>query len=155
MKKTLFLILGVLLFCASSYSQTTEEKAIKKVCIAQTKAFNDFDIDALAAYHVQSVNDQLTINKSDGSYSVTSGWENINKALKNYFQKSKKGSVKLASDNFMFVVQGKMAFVCYNASSQNTNGKTTISREYRTLQKIKGQWKILAVLVYIDYIKAK
>ena len=54
MKKSFTLILGVLLFCANTYSQTADEEAIKKVCVAETKAFNDFDFDAYASYHVQS-----------------------------------------------------------------------------------------------------
>jgi ketosteroid isomerase-like protein len=151
MKKSFILILGVLLFCAPSYSQTADQDSIKKVCIAETKAFTDFDFDALASYHVQSADDQLALNKADGSFSSISGWEAISKALKNYFQTGKKETVKLASDNFTFVIHGDMAFACYNASSQNTEGKTSVSKEFRTLLKINGQWKILSVQVYGDH----
>jgi ketosteroid isomerase-like protein len=155
MKKTLILILGVLLFCTHSYSQTADEEAIKKVCIAETKAFTDFDYDALASYHVQSADDQLALNKPDGSFSSISGWEAISKALKNYFQTGKKETVKLASENFNFVIHDDMAFACYNASSQNTEGKTTLAKEFRTLLKINGQWKILAVQAFINYPSGK
>lgn len=155
MKKSFTLILGVLLFCANTYSQTADQEAIKKVCVAETKAFNDFDFDAYASYHVQSTDDQLALNKADGSFSSISGWEAISKALKNYFQTSKKESVKLASDNFTFVIHDDMAFACYNASSQNTEGKTSVSKEFRTLLKINGQWKILAVLAYADHLSGK
>jgi ketosteroid isomerase-like protein len=155
MKKSFILILGVLLFCANTYSQTEEEDAIKKVCVAETKAFNDFDFDALASYHVQSADDQLAVNKPDGSFSSLSGWETIGKALKNYFLATKKETVKLASDNFTFVIHGDMAFACYNASSQNTEGKTTLAKEFRTLLKINGQWKILGVQAFINYHSGK
>jgi ketosteroid isomerase-like protein len=153
--KSFILILGALLFCAQTFSQTADEEAIKKVCIAETQAYVDFDYDALASYHVQSADDQLALNKADGSFSSISGWEAISKALKNYFQTSKKEPVKLASDNFTFVIHGDMAFACYNASSQNTEGKTSVSKEFRTLLKINGQWKILSVLVYGDHTSGK
>jgi ketosteroid isomerase-like protein len=155
MKKLIILLITVLFLTTNSYAQNREEEAIKKVCIAETKAYNDFDIDALAAYHVQSVNDQLVANLPDGSFNAKSGWGNISNALKDYFQSSKKESVTLSSNNFTFVIQDKMAFVCYNASSKNTAGKTTLTREYRTLLKIKGQWKILAEQVYADYTSGK
>jgi ketosteroid isomerase-like protein len=155
MKKLIILFSAVLFLSAQSYSQTAEEEIIKKVCIAETKAFNDFDMDALAAYHVQSANDQLVLNKADGKFSATSGWENISKKLKNYFQTGKKQNAKLASENYVFVIEGNMAFVCYNASSQNAAGKTSQSKEYRTLLKMKGKWKILAGQVYIDYTSGK
>jgi ketosteroid isomerase-like protein len=155
MKKLIILIVGVLFLTTNSSAQNKEEEAIKKVCIAETKAYNDFDLDALAAYHVQGVNDQLVANLPDGSFNAKSGWENISKALKDYFQSSKKESVTLSSNDFTFVIQGKMAFVCYTASAQNAAGKTTITREYRNLLKIKGQWKILAEQVYADYTSGK
>jgi ketosteroid isomerase-like protein len=153
--RSFILIIGLLLFCAQTYSQTADEEAIKKVCIAETKAFSDFDFEAYASYHVQSENDQLALNKPDGSFSSISGWETISKGMKNYFQTSKKETVKLASDNFSFVIHDDMAFACYNASSQNTEGKTSLSKEFRTLLKINGQWKILAVLAYVDHRSGK
>jgi ketosteroid isomerase-like protein len=155
MKKSFIFLLGVLLFCTHSYSQTADEDVIKKVCMAETQAYVDFDFDALASYYVQSANDQLTWNKTDGSFGTLSGWEAISKDLKDYFQTAKKGNVKLSSDNFTFVIHGDMAFACYNASSQNAEGKTTLAKEFRTLLNIKGQWKILAVEAYIDHTSGK
>jgi hypothetical protein len=155
MKRSFILILGVLLFCAHSYSQTTDEEAIKKVCIAETQAYIDFDYDALASYHVQSADDQLAWNSPDGSFGSESGWETISKGLKNYFQTGKKESLKLSSDNYSFVIHDDMAFACYNANSQNTEGKTTLAKEFRTLLKINGQWKILAVQAFINHPSGK
>jgi ketosteroid isomerase-like protein len=148
MKKVSLLFIAGLLFGAYSFSQTADQKDIKRVCIAETKAFHDFDFDALASYHVQSADDQIAYNTPDGSFGSSSGWESISKILKNHFQTNKKETVKLSSDNFTFVIHGDMAFVCYNASSQNAEGKTSLSKEFRTLLKINGEWKILSVLVY-------
>jgi hypothetical protein len=153
--KSFFLILGVLLFCTHAYSQTTDEEAIKKVCMAETQAYVDFDYYALASYHVQSADDQLAWNTPDGSFGSQSGWEAIGKGLKNYFQTGKKQSLKLSSDNYHFVIHGDMAFVWFNASSQNDAGKTTLMTGYRALLKINGQWKILAVQAFINHPSGK
>jgi hypothetical protein len=58
MKKSIILIIGVWCFTTLSYSQNKEQSEIKKVCLAETKAYYDLDIDVLATYHVQSVDDQ-------------------------------------------------------------------------------------------------
>jgi hypothetical protein len=153
--KSFIPILAVLLFSAPSYSQTEDQEAIKKVCIAETQAYVDFDYETYASYHVQSADDQLTVNKADGSFGSLSGWEAISKRLKDYFLTGKKETVKLASNNFTFIIHGDMAFACYNPSSQNTEGKTTLAKEFRTLLKIKGQWKILAVQAFINHTSGK
>ena len=155
MKKSFILILGLLLFCANTYSQTADEEAIKKVCIAETQAYVDFDYAALASYHVQSADDQLAWNTPDGSFGSKSGWEAISKDLKNYFLTGKKQSLKLSSDNYHYIIHGDMAFAWFNGSTQNAAGKTTLMKGYRTLLKINGQWKILAVLAYVDHTSGK
>ena len=48
-----------------------------------------------------------------------------------------------------------MAFVWFDASTQNDAGKITLMKGYRTLLKINGQWKILAVLAYVDHPSGK
>ena len=155
MKKSFILILGALLLCAHTYSQTPDKEAIKKICIAETKAYVDLDYDAWASNHVQSADEQLAWNNPDGSFGSESGWETISKGMKDYFQTSKKENLKLSSDNFTFVIKGDMAFATFNRSSQNTEGKTTQMKEYRTLLKINGQWKILTVQAYVDHPSGK
>jgi hypothetical protein len=104
---------------------------------------------------VQSADEQLAWNNPDGSFGSQSGWETISKGMKDYFQTGKKENVKSSSDNYTFVIHGDMAFACFNRSSQNTGGMVTLLKEYRTLLKIKGQWKILAVQAYADHTSGK
>lgn len=155
MKKTYFFIVGLLLFCANSYSQTAEEDAIKKVCIAQTQAYADFDYEALASYHVQSAEDLLAWNTPNGAFGTQTGWENIRKSLKYYFQTGKKQYLKSSSENYHFIIHGDMAFVWFDYSTQTEAGKTTLMKGYRSMLKINGQWKILAVLAYVDHTPGK
>ena len=65
--KHLFLSLAFgLLAVAPVFAQKNEE-AIKKVCLAETQAWLDQDVEAWAATHLQSDQDVLTWNNSDGT----------------------------------------------------------------------------------------
>jgi hypothetical protein len=97
----------------------------------------------------------LAWNNPDGSFGSESGWERISTGMKDYFKTSQKKNLKLSSDNYTFVIHGDMAFASFNSSSQNAEGKTMLSKEYRSLLKINGQWKILAVQAYVNYPSEK
>ena len=151
MKKLLYLILGGLLLCGQTFSQTADQEAIKKVCLAEIQAYVDYNYDSWASYHIQSVDEQLAWNNPDGSYGSESGWEAINNNIKEWFKTSQKENLKLSSDNFAFVIKNDMAFVSFNRSSQNAEGKITLLKEFRTLLKKNGQWKILAIQAYVNH----
>ncbi len=155
MKKSFILILCGLLFWGQTFSQTPDQKAIKKVCLAEVQAYEDFNYETWASCHVQSADDQLAWNNPDGSFGAESGWEAISKDMKDYFKTGKKENLKLSSDNFTFVIHGDMAFASFNRSAQNIEGKTTQLQEYRTLLKINGLWKIMAVQAYVNYPSGK
>ena len=156
MKKIFILILGGLFISGYTFSQTADQEAIKKVCIAETQAYNNFDYDNWASYHVQSAEEHLAWNNPDGTFGAESGWEAISKGMKDWFKTAQKENLKLSSDNFTFVIHTDMAFVCYSTSSQNTaTGKITKMRDYKNLLHINGQWKILAIQAYVDYPSGK
>lgn len=155
MKNTLTFVLLGLLLSTPIFAQTADQEAIKKVCLEETKAFIDFNFDVWAAYHVQSAEDQLAWNNPDGSFGSSSGWDEIQKGMKSWFQTAQKVVDNRTNDNFSFVIHGDMAFVAYNSNSVNAEGKTTKLREYRTLLKNNGKWKILAVQAFVDYPSGK
>ena len=153
--RSLYLAAFILLFCSAVSAQTADQEAIKKVCLAETQAYIDFDYDTWASYHVQSADEQLAWNNPDGTYGAQSGWETISEGIKVWFKEAPKEYVKVSSDHFAFVIQGDMAFVAYDSGHLNTAGKTTLLRDYRTLLRSKGQWKILAVQVFVDHNSGK
>jgi len=155
MKKSFILFLGGLLLWGQTFSQTADQEAIKKVCLAETQAYVNFDYDSWASYHVQSKDEKLAWNNLDGSFGSESGWEKISNGMKDYFKTGQKENLKLSSDNFTFVIHGDMAFASFNRSSQNAEGKTTLNQEYRTLLKKNGQWKILAIQAYVNHPSGK
>ncbi len=155
MKNALLLISAILLGSTHAISQTADQEAIKKVCMAETQAYLDFDYDTWASYHVQSADEQLAWNNPDGTYGAQSGWETISEGIKVWFKEAPKEYVKVSSDHFTFVIHGDMAFVAYDSGHQNAAGKTTKVRDYRTLLRSKGQWKILAVQAFVDHNSGK
>ena len=157
MKHSCMLILIGLRLCTPSFSQSAEQEAIKKVCIAESQAVSDLDYEAYAACHVQTADEQLVYNNPNGTYGVTIGWDSISKTVKGWIKSGKKEDIsKISGDNFTIVIHGDMAFAAYDGRAQKVaNGKTTRMRENRTLLYTAGQWKILAVQVYIDYPSGK
>lgn len=143
------------MFHSFAFAQNAEEEAIKKVCVAETQAYIDFDFDTWASYHVQSVDEQLAWNNPDGTYGSQSGWKEIGDGMKAWFKDAKKENLKASQNNFTYVIHGEMAFVTYETSTQNAEGKTTRSREYRTLLYKNGHWKILAVQAFVDHTSGK
>lgn len=143
------------MFHVYAFGQTSEQEALKKVCLAETQAYLDFDFETWASYHIQSVDEQLAWNNPDGTYGSQSGWKEISEGIKVWFKEAKKEDIKPSQDNFTYVIHGDMAFVAYDTSAQNAEGKTTRMRDYRTLVRSNGQWKILAVQAFVDHNSGK
>lgn len=154
MKRLFIILLGALLSTGSS-AQTAEQEAIKKVCLAETQAYNNFDYDTWASYHVQSPEEQLSWNNPDGSFGFQSGWDAISTGMKDWFKTATKENLKQSADDFMFIIHGDIAFISYNTISQNATGATKKIRDYKTLLNVKGQWKVLTVQSYADYSSGK
>lgn len=155
MKKIFILILGGLLLYGQAFSQTAEQETLKKICIGEAQAYEKLDYNTWASYHVQSADEQLSWNNPDGSFGTQLGWDAISNGMKEWFGAAKKENLKTTSDNFNFIIRGDMAFVSYSSSSLNEAGKTMKKRDFKTLLKSKGQWKILAIESYADHASVK
>jgi hypothetical protein len=155
MKKSFILLLSGLLLCGHSFAQTADHEAIKKVCYDESMAYHARDFEKWATYHVQSADEQLTYNNPDGSYGSDSGWEKIGAGMKAWFLDSEKEDVKLTNSNFTIVIHGDMAFAAYDSDALNAQEKTFRMKEHRTLLRINGQWKVLAVQAYINHLSGK
>ena len=150
MKHLLALLIGFMLH-VQVFSQNKDEDEIKKLCLAETEAYNNFDFDKLASFHVKGPTDQVTWNTADGSFGFHTGWDNIAKGLKEWFATAKKEKPEQTTDNFQYYISGNLAFVSYSTTSKNEQGKITKMRDNKTLKRIKGQWKILTIQAYIDF----
>lgn len=154
--KTFFLLLaGGLLLCAPAFAQTADHEAIKKICYEESMAYHARDFEKWASYHVQSAEADLVWNNPDGSFGYDAGWEKMGAGMKEWFRTSEKEEMKLTNDNFSFTIRSDMAFVAYNSNMLNPQGKTIQLREYRTLLRVEGQWKILAVQAFANHQTGK
>lgn len=146
-----FLTVMAFLVQTSAKAQNPAEEAIKKVCINETAAYLNHNFEALASYHVQSKEDILIVNTSDGGFSLKTGWKDISNDLTNYFSSSAKDSSTIERNNYIIKVSGQMAFVSYDSKWKSPEGKITTIHEFRTMKKINNLWKIFAVQAYINY----
>lgn len=133
------------------FCQKKDEAEIKKVCLAETKAYNSFDFDKVAFYHVKGPTDQITWNNADGSYGHHLGWNDFAKGLKDWFATAKKVKPEQVTSNFQYYISGNLAMVSYSTASKNEQGKVTNTRDYKVLKRINGQWKILTTQTYTDF----
>ncbi len=153
--KNSFTLLLAALCCAFATAQTADHDAIKKVCYEESMAYHARDFEKWASYHVQSAEADLAYNNPDGSFGYDAGWEKLGAGMKEWFRTAEKEEMKLTNSNFTFLIQGNMAFVAYDSDNLNAQGKTMKLREYRTLLRSDGQWKILSVQVFINYLSGK
>jgi len=155
MKNSFALLLGGLLFCTFAAAQAADHDAIKKVCYDESMAFHALDFEKWASYHTQSADEQLAWNNPDGSFGFESGWDKIGTGMKDWFKTAEKEVIKLSNSNFIIVIHGDMAFAAYDSEALNSQNKTMKMREYRTLLRVGGQWKILAVQAFANHLSGK
>lgn len=151
MKKTIIIVLLGWAFCVPSFAQSHDHEAVKAVCQGETRAYLDHIYEAWAALHTQLPEDQLIWSNPDGTYGTLIGWEALSKEAKGWFQDGKKSNATFANSEFTIVIKGDMAFAAYTSNGKGDDGKAFKSRESRTLLKVNGQWKILAVQAFVDY----
>ncbi len=138
-----------------SIAQNAEEDAIKKLMREETEVFFGRKADAWQATRLQQANTSNTYVSSN-SYTNMMGWEKLKTAVENSF-KSKPNPVEIKQDNFIIRMGGDLAWVEYDqtltAPSIDPKAKKggagtgdrsmwSVSREYRTLVKDNGSWKI-------------
>lgn len=143
-----------LLLALPVFSQSKED-AIKKVCIAETQAWLDADLNAWAAAHDQHENETIVFTNPDGTFFSLVGWDNIYKVIKEGAATATKDGAKLNDENFTYIIQTDMAFVTYDQTLTAKDGKVSKSRENRNLILKDGQWKIVAVLSFYDSLGGK
>lgn len=155
MKSLFFLLFGGLSLCGHLHAQTADHDAIKKVCYEESMAYHARDFEKWASYHLQSAEADLVWNNPDGSFGYDAGWEKMGAGMKEWFRTAEKEEVRLTNSNFSFTIRGDMAFVAYDSEALSIQDKTTRMREYRTLLRSGGQWKVLAVQAFVNHLSGK
>jgi len=125
------------------YAQSSEEASIKNVLAAETTAYMNRDYDAWAS-HWDSSKEVSFLVTNVGLRS--NSWEEVSKSMKDDMEtNSSPINATLETSDFDFSVNGKQAFVVY-VQNMKSDGQDSKSYEVRNLRKIKGQWKLAAMV---------
>lgn len=154
--KNIALTLILLFNTIALTAQTADETAIKNVIGAETKAFFDLDYPKWTSLWLQSPHDCQAWNNSDGGIFYTVGWDKVSAGAKDYIEKATKmaNPPTITRENWDFQIAGDMAALSFDQHYAGENG-TTMSKEFRTMVRQNGQWKISKVQSFWDYKNAK
>jgi hypothetical protein len=160
MKTKLFVLLTLIglsaLAAFKSPTPVDDEAAIKAVIAAETQAFFDLNFAAWSDLWLQSAHDSQAWNNRDGSIFYTVGWDKVSAGAKSWIDAATKqpNPPNITRENWDFHFNGDMAAVGFDQHYSGAEG-TTMSREYRTMVRKGGQWKISGVQAFWDYKNVK
>jgi tetratricopeptide (TPR) repeat protein len=149
------LILAVIInftaFLSKAFAQATEEKAIKKVVLSETKYFLLGDSTAWKSTWLHD--SKVTHNYASSSYYTSMiGWDSVERGVirRMVFGRQEK-SVEPKYENLLIRMNGNLATVDFDqVSAASTDSSTDVTREHRILVKQNGKWKIAAVSGYVS-----
>ncbi len=160
MKNNLIVMLLSTLFLGLSafktLPMTNDETAIKEVIVSETTAFFALDYKGWANLWLQSPHDSQAWNNSDGSVMSTIGWDKVSAGAKEWIdsQKVAPAPPTATRDNWDIHISGDMAAVSFTQYVKGSEGTST-SKEFRTMVRKDGQWKISSVQAFWDYKNVK
>jgi ketosteroid isomerase-like protein len=141
-----------------------EEEVIKAVLIKETSSFWNGDYDGWASCYLHEPHLLCTLtNAGDPGDVVTfKGWEKLsttvggwlkNSPPKSAEEKAKEAAVrKTIYDDWNINIRGNVAYASYKQTFKNDEKKTSMDFiETRTLEKIKGEWRIALQSTLVDF----
>ena len=150
MKKILTLFVISLMFSASNVgAQSPDEEAIKKVIVQETEVYMKGDSMTWKGLFIHNKNTYRSytyFNYND----INIGWDSVSKRVVGFMKEMKTAMTytALIQNNFNFSLSAKIACVSFDQVFKGRQKGTlpdSYSKEFRTLEKVDGQWKISAV----------
>jgi tetratricopeptide (TPR) repeat protein len=150
MKKILILFVISFMFSASYVSaQSPDEEAIKKVILQETEVYMKGDSMIWKGFFIHDKNTYRSytyFNYND----INIGWDSVSKRVVGFMKEMKTAMTytALIQNNFNFTLSGKIACVSFDQVFKGRQKGTlpdSYSKEFRTLEKVDGQWKISAL----------
>lgn len=140
-----FITLCCLAIAGVLTAQSADEAAIKKVIQMDTEAWIQRDFATWQSlWHHSEQASILTVGSGDR----TLGWENIQPAMKDYFESGTDARpITFNHSNHFFNIQGDQAFVSFEQATTpkfTVGGWSPVNKtfEVRNLVKVDGEWKI-------------
>lgn len=139
--------LFILLFMISALVQaqsTNDTTAIKLLLATEAATWRSGNVKAHAAcWHIQPYSETL-VSLSDGKAFVVQASAMADPAK----SVGGKGGYATAS-NFVFSIHGNNAWVSHDEISTATDSTKSYSHELRILEKINGEWKMVAQSIHL------
>lgn len=153
MKKLIILATLTLICKIQSQAQSADEQAIKAVLQKETYTAYQHDYTGWQTCWVHDKTVFIGWNNRDGSYSVRQGWNGVDELVKGWLTNlSDTRRPDFINKNMLIVVEGDLAYATYDEYSGNEdNSKYTLSKIYKVLRKVNGEWKFVSVCSYWNY----
>lgn len=147
------IICSALFLVGQLYSQEkidmqAEEKAIKEVIHNEFKLLRARNWDEFIATWAHKPNTAWIGVSKDGHIFEVVGWENLERFYKGLFRRGPKRIGAWEQRNFLIKISGNLAWAAFDKYTTGGPDSQTMrkrSREFRSLIKEDGQWKILNV----------
>lgn len=149
----IILLFTVLFFqyCQQKVNVEKEKEAILQVLLNEGKKFTDYDLEAIAALHIQDE----TALRLEGGENVYYGWNEIQDLYKTYIDANRSNSQNNETENWInekenviTKVLGTTAWsVCDNIWNWDVDGESQgfNNKQLTFLEKVEGEWKISCV----------
>ncbi len=153
MKKLMFIACFAFVAMTTALAQSADQEAIKAVLQKETYTAYQHDYEGWKSCWVHDNTVFIGWNNRDGSYSVRQGWDGVNELVKGWLTNpADTRRPDFINKNMLIVVEGSLAYATYDEYSGNDdNSKYTLSKTFKVLRKVNGEWKFVSVCSYWNY----
>ena len=146
MRTILLLLLSVI--SLQCFSQSNEEAAIKLLLEKESATWRSGDVKAHAeCWHIQPYS-RILVSIGDSTVIDVPPAQMLNPSSNSFG----KGGFATNS-NYKINITGNTAWVSHDEESTAAEGNKTYSAEFRMLEKINGQWKLVAQSIHLYKVK--
>jgi len=144
-----------------AFDEAKEFESVLKVIEAETSCFFFRDYEGWKDQWVQADYTFHAWNFSDGSFGASIGWQAVDEKIGNYIKThpvegggSSHPEVIRKNIRYHFLSPNTVHLVWEQYNSTLDLSAFNVSNEVRTLEKVNGEWKIVQVAVFWDYLNS-
>ncbi len=146
--KGICLLFALFILSVNCFCQNADETAIKQLLEKESATWRSGDIKAHAdCWYIQPYS-RILVSTGDGTMIDVPPTVMINPPA----DMLGKGGTSVNS-NYKMNIAGNNAWVSHDEESISAEGVKTYSSEFRILEKINGQWKLVAQSIHINKSK--
>jgi hypothetical protein len=135
-------------FFLQGFSQSNEENAIKLLLEKESATWRSGDIKGHAdCWHIQPYS-RILVSIGDSTVIDVPPALMLNPPSNSF---GKGGSA--SNSNYKMNITGNAAWVSHDEESISAEGNRTYSSEFRMLEKVNGQWKLVAQSIHLYKVK--